>query len=205
MNPKIIVSDFDGVIGDSLQVALIITRKIVDLFDKTEEVNSFNDFYRLLGNKSELKKVTEIESDTLRELYRIMHRHYSSEIKLFIEVLEMYLNLSQKPLIVSSSYSDTIKTVLGGYQKNFGGIYGYESGHKRDILKRIKNERQFVYVTDTYRDVVICKSIGIPVIATTWGYDPIDKIRAENPDYLVKNFMELNELLIELNYLYTKI
>lgn len=204
MNSKILVSDFDGVIGNSLQIALTITRKIVDLFDSTESVNTFYDYYRLLGKKSELNNVTEIESDTLRELYRIMHRHYSSEIKPFTEVLEVYAKLSHKPMIVSSSYSDVIKIVVGDYQKNFESIYGYESGHKKDILQRLKNENEIIYVTDTFRDIVICKSINIPVIATTWGYDPIEKIKAENPDYIVNNFKELNELLSELNYLPTK-
>ena len=204
MNPKIIVSDFDGVIGDSLRVALIITKKIVNLFDMTAEVNSFNDFYRLLGKNSELANVTEIESNTLRELYRIMHRHYSNEIKPFTEVLEVYSNLSHKAMIVSSSYADVIITVVGDYQKNFERIYGYESGHKKDILQRLKSENEIMYVTDTFRDIVICKSINIPVIATTWGYDPIEKIKGESPDYIANNVVELNELLSELNYLSIK-
>lgn len=204
MNSKIVVSDFDGVIGDSLQVALFITRRIVDLFDKTEEVNSFNDFYRLLGKKSELNKVTEVESDTLRDLYRIMHRHYSSEIKPFSEVLKVYSKLSRKPLIVSSAYSDVIKTVLGDYQNLFESIYGYDSGYKKDTLQRLKSEYEIIYVTDTFRDIVICKNFNIPVIATTWGYDPIEKIIAKEPDYLVNNCEELNGLLFELGYLQTK-
>ncbi len=201
MNAKIIVSDFDGVIGDSLHVALMITRKIVDLFDTTETVNTFSDYYRLLGKKTELKNVTELDSATLRELYRIMHRHNSNKIKLFAEVLEIYSILYKKPLIVSSSYSDAIKIVLGDYQNVFDGIYGFELGHKKDILQKLKDEYEIMYITDTFRDVFICKNLNIPVIATTWGYDPAEKIKAENPNYIVSNFNELNKLLFKLNYL----
>jgi phosphoglycolate phosphatase-like HAD superfamily hydrolase len=130
-----------------------------------------------------------------------MHRHNSKEIKLFVEVLELYSNLSQKPLIVSSSYADVIKKVLGDYEDNFECIYGYESGHKLDILRNLTEKYQFIYVTDTYRDIIICKSLGIPVIATCWGYDSLERMEVEKPDYIVKNYNELNSILTKLNFL----
>lgn len=54
MTDKIIVSDFDGVLGNSLELALRVTRNIVDLFDNKEEVNSFYDYFRLLEKKQHL-------------------------------------------------------------------------------------------------------------------------------------------------------
>jgi phosphoglycolate phosphatase-like HAD superfamily hydrolase len=200
MKPKIIVSDFDGVIGDSIDIALLINQKIVSLFDSEERVETFSDYYRLLGKKSELKNITEIESNSLRELYRIMYRHNLNEIKLFDEVLKIYSDLDQKPIIVSSSYSDVIKTVLGDSQKYFDGVYGYELGRKREILQRFKLNFEFIYVIDTFRDITICKDLNIPVIATTWGYDPIDKLKDNNPDYIVTNYSELTELFEKLNF-----
>ncbi|MDR3596506.1 HAD hydrolase-like protein [Clostridium sp.] len=201
MNQNIIISDFDGVIGNSLKVALIITKKIATLFDSYEKVNSFSDFYRLLGKNSELNNVTETESNTLRELYRILLRHSSSEIGLFIEVLDIYSKLYKKPLIVSSTYTDTIKSILGKSQILFDRIYGYNNGHKEDILQNIQMTHEITYITDTVRDIIICKGIGIPVIATCWGYDSIEKIREEKPDYLAKNYNELKDILIKHNYL----
>lgn len=199
MNHKIIITDFDGVVSDSLEIALIITQKIVSLFDSSERVDTFFDYYRLLGKKSGLNNVTEEESNTLRELYRIMYRHKLTEIKLFEEVLKIYSDLNHKPLIVSSSYSDVIKAVLGDSQIYFNGIYGYELGHKRDILKRLKTEFECTYVTDTFRDIMICKNLSIPVIATTWGYDSIDKLKEFKPDYIATNYKELDELLQKLD------
>ena len=200
MNQRIIISDFDGVIGDSLRLALIITKRIVDIFDNSEKINSFNDFYRLLGKQSELNNITEKESNTLRELYRIIYRHSSNKIGLFTEVIEIYSNLNRKPVIVSSSYSDVIKRVLGNYQKLFDGIYGYDNGHKIEILQKLKDKHRYTYITDTARDIIICRNIGVPVIATCWGYDSIEKIKVEKPDFLIRNFKELNEFMITHNY-----
>ena len=201
MTEKIIVSDFDGVLGNSLELALRVTRNIVDLFDKKEEVNTFYDYYRLLGKKTTLAGITQTESATLRELYRIMMRHNSASITLFDEVIEIYNKLRQQPIIVSSSYADLVKIVLNDRQAIFQNIYGYESGHKRDILSSLFSKTNFVYITDTFRDVQICKGIGIPVIATCWGYDSKEKIIKETPDFLANNFIELSQILYELKFL----
>jgi len=200
MSSSIVVTDFDGVIGDSLPLALEITRNIVDLFDKTAKINSFADYYRLLGKRSELVNITETESNALRELYRIMYRHRANEIALFPKVLEVYSCLTEKPLLVTSSYADAVRTALKEDQKCFQAVYGYESGHKKDILLQLKSKYDLIYVTDSSRDVAICKEIGVPVIATCWGYDPIENLKKKEPDYLITDLKELSALLVKCGY-----
>jgi phosphoglycolate phosphatase-like HAD superfamily hydrolase len=197
----ILVSDFDGVIGDSLSLALKSTRVVVDLFDKTEKINSFQDYYRLLGKNSSLKNINRDEAATLRELYRILIRHNSSEIGLFQKVINIYKRLKVRPYIVSSSYSDIIHSVLKDESSLFASILGLEKGHKRDILNGLKADINIIYVTDTFRDVRICNELQIPVIATIWGYDSLEKIVPDKPTYIAKNDGELLQLLTELKLL----
>lgn len=197
---KIIVSDFDGVIGDSLPVGLKILKEMVDLFDKSKPITSFGDYYRFFGKKTELEKISDKDIDTLKELYRLLHRHRYSEISIFNDVLDVYSSLFQKPLIVSSAYANTIQRVLGTRVEIFDKILGYESGKKKELLENLKKEYNFIYITDTYRDIITCRSVAVPVIATTWGYDSIEKLSSENPDYLANNAQELNDLLSKLEF-----
>lgn len=83
MKQRVLVTDFDGVLGDSLQIALALTRSIVQLFGDGREVSSFADYYKYFGRQSEDKIVTTEESQTLRELHRILIRYHFSEISLF--------------------------------------------------------------------------------------------------------------------------
>lgn len=127
-------------------------------------------------------------------------KHNSASITLFNEVIEKYNKLRQQPIIASSAYADLVKIVLNDKQSIFQNIYGYESGHKKDILSSLFSNRNYVYITDNFRDVQICKEIRIPVIATCLGYESKEKIIKETPDYLANNFIELSQILNELKF-----
>ena len=163
---NLIISDFDGVVSDSLEIALSLTQNIVELFNGNEEVKTFADYYKLFGRQSEHKTVTTEESKTIRELHRILIRCNSDKINLFKSVAETYSKLRTKLLIVSSSYLDVIRKVLGKYENDFKFIYGYESGHKKIIFEKLVEQYDFTYVTDTLRDIEICNEFKVPVIAT---------------------------------------
>ena len=201
MKQRVLVTDFDGVLGDSLQIALALTRSIVQLFGDGREVSSFADYYKYFGRQSEDKIVTTEESQTLRELHRILIRYHFSEISLFHRVAEIYYRLRNKPTIVSSSYADAIEKVLGDFSNSFEFIYGYESGHKKEILIKLAEKYDFIYVTDTLRDIEICTALNVPVIAVTWGYDPMEKLVLGNPTYLISDYRDFEKLLGKLNFI----
>lgn len=199
MKAKIVISDFDGVVGDSLSIALCIIQEIVNLFDKSQSVNSFKDYSRLLGKNTVLGGITSKQSESLRELYRLLMQYKGSEIKPFYNVLHVYSQLKLKPLILSSSYSATIKKALGGYAKIFDAVFGFDSGKKENVLVGLKNKMDFIYITDSVLDIVRCRKIGVPVIAVSWGYDTVEMLQHADPDYFVANFTELKKVLKDLN------
>ncbi len=198
---KIVVSDFDGVIGNSLEVAVKLTKKIVALIDPSEQVTSFHDYYRLLSKKSTLPQITETDSATLRDLYRLLIRYEYQQIALFDEVLNLYRQLKQPPIIVSSSNASLVLRVLQEHHALFASIHGYEKGHKREILRSMKESFDLYYITDTFRDVKICKDLGIPAIATCWGYDTKKLIQEYHPDFFAEDFAALKEILESLHLL----
>lgn len=99
------------------------------------------------------------------------------------------------------SYADVIEKVLGDYSSSYEFIYGYESGHKKEILVQLTGKYDFTYVTDTLLDIEICSTLNIPVIAVTWGYDPLEKLVLGNPAHLISDYKDFERLLGKLNLL----
>ncbi len=199
MKAQIVVSDFDGVVGNSLPTAINVVREIVGLFDKSETVNSFEDYRRLLGKNTVLKGVRPEQTETLRELHRIVMQHKGSEIKLFSGVLRVYSLLKIKPFISSSSYSGTIKKALGKYTDAFQAVHGFDSGKKENMLAQLKNDMDFIYITDSKIDIKRCREVGVPVIAVAWGYDSVETLQNAKPDFMAANCKELKMILKKLN------
>ena len=74
----------------------------------------------------------------------------------------------------------------------------HEAGNKPRILEGLRSDHEIVYITDTSRDVAICKALGIPAIGATWGYEPMSVLSRAEPEFLVKSPDELIALLAEL-------
>lgn len=199
MKAQIVVSDFDGVVGNSLPTAINVVREIVGLFDKSEPVNSFEDYRRLLGKNTALKGVTPEQTETLRELHRIVMQHKGNEIKLFSGVLRVYSQLKRKPFISSSSYSGTIRKALGKYADAFEAVHGFDSGKKENVLAQLKSDMDFIYITDSKIDIKRCREVGVPVIAVAWGYDSVETLQNAKPDFFAANCKELKMILKNLN------
>lgn len=197
--PEIVISDFDGVVGNSLPIALNVIREIVRLFDSTETVKSFEDYKRLLGKNTTLKGITPGQTETLRELHRIIMYHRGNEIKLFPDVLQVYSYLKRKPFISSSSYSGTIRKALGKHADAFEEVHGFDSGKKENVLAQLKNEVDFIYITDSKIDIQRCRQVGAPVIAVGWGYDSVEMLQNAQPDFMAANCVELKAILESLS------
>jgi phosphoglycolate phosphatase-like HAD superfamily hydrolase len=199
MKAQVVVSDFDGVVGNSLPIALNIIHEIVRLFDNSERVTSFEDYKRLLGKNTTLKGIAPEQTETLRELHRIIMHHRGNEIELFTDVLHVYSYLKRKPLISSSSYSGTIRKALGKHADAFDAVHGFDSGKKETVLAQLKNKVDFIYITDSKIDIRRCHEVGVPVIAVSWGYDSVETLQNAKPDFLAANCVELKTILKSIN------
>ena len=88
----------------------------------------------------------------------------------------------------------------------YGAVFGVFLAQKLNkkpytIVGDGTQTRDFTYVTDTLRDIEICKEFEVPVIATCWGYDSKEKLESGKPDYIANDFKELENILTKLNLL----
>lgn len=202
--PEIVVSDFDGTIANSTASAISGIRKILSLIGQNEPVSSFSDYWRIFGKKSMLKNVSLEQRRVLREMHRMVMQSDAEKIELFNEVMTTYSQLKKKPLIVSSSYANTVTKALRSFSTHFEKIYGFEHGRKEEILQRLKKRYHFIYITDTRIDILRCRNIGVPVIGVSWGFDKKEILLNASPDFIANDFDDLKNILFSLNLLKIK-
>ena len=84
---------------------------------------------------------------------------------------------------------------ISGY---FEGIYGSIPGsmHKADIIQRVMTDYQIppaeaCIIGDTKFDIIGGKNIGIHTIAVSWGFAPLEDLKAQRPDTIIYHPLEL--------------
>ena len=84
---------------------------------------------------------------------------------------------------------------ISGY---FEGIYGSSPGsmHKADIIQRVMTDYQIppaeaCIIGDTKFDIIGGKNIGIHTIAVSWGFAPLEDLKAQRPDTIIYHPLEL--------------
>ncbi|MBS1776153.1 MAG: HAD family hydrolase [Bacteroidetes bacterium] len=199
--PNILITDFDGTIADTTATAVTGIKRVLQLIgenDNASNVSSFADYWRFFGKYSELKNIEPDQTIVLRELHRKYMDAHANTTNLFDDVMNIYWELERKPIIVSSAYFKTIVTGLGDSSDCFHKIYGLDTAPKQELLKKMKERYNYIYVTDTRIDITRCKNVGVPVIAVTWGFDSKEVLQNASPDFYVDTTSELRKILCEL-------
>ncbi|MBD3233277.1 MAG: HAD-IA family hydrolase [candidate division Zixibacteria bacterium] len=57
------------------------------------------------------------------------------------------------------------------------------------------DSRQAIMVGDTINDVIAARNAGMRVAALTNGFDPVDKIKGENPDWILDDIRKVVDLI----------
>jgi len=59
------------------------------------------------------------------------------------------------------------------------------------------NSEETYFVGDSNHEIIASKEAGAKSIAVTWGYNTEEYLKSKNPDYLVHNIKELEEILLK--------
>lgn len=170
-NKNIFIFDFDGVIIDSFESCLSVT-KMYDpqITDKLYRQMFTGNIYRSL----------EKRNHTIDPNFNFFYHYFEKIIKIppikgIREVLKLCRNSGQV-FIVSSTDTEPIKNYL---QKNnlsqfidriLGGDVERSKTKKLKGLIENSNTQRVYFITDTVGDVIEASQLNIVTIAVTWGF-----------------------------------
>lgn len=194
---KHIIFDFDGTLADSTMVFMKAWNTLAEKYQykkiKLEDLDS-------------LKKLSIKERITLFNfpMYKLpvfipqfyqLYRKSLKDVHLIGGMKDLLKEIEKKGykiVIISSNDKDNILEFLQTNNiKNVSKVLCSSRifGKDKIINKYLKDanikKSDVIYVGDEQRDIVACKKVGIPIIWVGWGYDSIEVVRSEKPDYKV--------------------
>jgi phosphoglycolate phosphatase len=197
---KYVVFDFDGTIADTFEVMREEGNKILGRYNITIDAEEA----RKVGLRKIIFKskfpIIEIPK-CLIELRQNIRARVISNVKTFPGMPEVLKDLSLKYTlgVVSSNAQENINGFLekNDLIKYFEIIYSDSSLFgKQRILKRLCSKfdlssAEVLYIGDEDRDIQAAKRLGIKIIAVSWGYNSLERLREEFPDGLVEKVSKL--------------
>ncbi|OCL26386.1 HAD family hydrolase [Orenia metallireducens] len=208
---KYIAFDFDGTLVDSQNIAISVVNQLAKKhnFKSIEKENI--DYLKSL---SVLERCKFLNVPVYKlpfwapEFYRI----YKDSIKHLCffdgisDLLNQLADLDYKLAIISSNSENIIRDFLKRKQiENVDQIFCSSNlfGKNKVIKKFLKKNKlknsELIYVGDESRDIIACKEVGVEIIWVSWGYDSIDTIKEESPDYIAKEPQDILSIVKSLS------
>ena len=209
---KTIIFDFDGTLADTFEVIVSITNSLAVEFGY-QPVGK-EDIPKLQNLSSrEIVRQSEISFFKIPFLIRRLRRELENritEVNLFAGIKELILDLKAEGYalgIITSNSRENVTALMAfnGLEKIFDFIWSSSKlfGKDKSIAKLIKREKlnlqDVFYVGDETRDIDAAKKAGVGAIAVSWGFNSIEALARNNPDFLASNPLELRDFLISRN------
>ncbi|MBT3836176.1 HAD family hydrolase [Candidatus Woesearchaeota archaeon] len=192
---KAVIFDFDGVIGDTLDLIFSINKKLFPEITLEDYKNLFN------GN---IYKKGNFTSESIKEFYKYQNEEFKTLI--IKDSVKTELNKINKEFpiyIISSNQEYALNLVFeNNHMTNvFTQVLGMETEKSKvkkfEILlnsQNIKSE-DCIFITDTLGDIKKASKLNIKTIAVDFGFHERARLEQGNPFKIVSNFNEIYPLI----------
>ena len=212
MDRQVIIFDFDGVIVDSLESIIEISRKLIDRYDHQKKIPK-EKAIALVRNKKlqEIFKKLGISSIKIFFGLRKIRSELNKEIEYLkpIKGIKRVLNEIKKDgsklgILTSNSKKNVNRFLRKNDLELFNFIYSEASFfNKHKVIDHLLDKQKLkreevVFIGDETRDVEAAKKEKIKIIAVSWGYNSKKLLAKEKPDFLVDKPSEIIKVLANL-------
>lgn len=207
MKFKNIIFDWSGVIKDALESHLWVVNRIFKNFGaeeisieelKENWVQPHMPFYnKYLPNLTE-----EEEVESYKESILSKECPKSKDYPGISELIKRLKNDGCFIGIISTDFPDTIMPEIKSYGlENIFDDVITRSDDKIISLKNMLekfglNSEETCFIGDSNHEIIAGKATGVKAVAVTWGFNKEEYLKSKNPDYLVHNIKELENILL---------
>ncbi|MFC7373208.1 HAD-IA family hydrolase [Fictibacillus iocasae] len=191
-----IIFDFDGTLVDSKEAVIAAYNQIAGKHgflpmehDRLDELMKMSVLERCKALKFPIYKLPIYAPQ--------LFKHYHQGIKDIIffprikETLEELKNRGYKLAVISSNNEQNIREFLEMHEVDYidevfcsSSLFGKDKVINKFLKSFSLKPDEVLYVGDEVRDVVACKKTGVKVIWAGWGYESLEHVKKESPDYM---------------------
>lgn len=204
---KYIIFDFDGTLADSTAVFASAWNTIAQKYKfKGIELKEIEALKKLsIAERSKLFDFPMYKLPMILPQFYRLYRQSLNDVHLYDGIKDVLLEIDKrgyKILIISSNSQENILEFL-----KMNGIHCVSNvlcsnrifGKDKVIKKFLKDSgitpSEVLYIGDEQRDIVACKKVGVPIIWVGWGYDAIEVVCQEDPEYKVATPQEILNII----------
>ncbi|MEX3747363.1 MULTISPECIES: HAD hydrolase-like protein [Lysinibacillus] len=204
---KYIIFDFDGTLADSTAVLASAWNTIAQKYKfKGIELKEIESLKKIsIAERSKLFDFPMYKLPMILPQFYRLYRQSLNDVHLYNGMKEVLMEIDKrgyKILIISSNSQENILEFL-----KMNGIHCVSNvlcsnrifGKDKVIKKFLKDSSitpsEVIYIGDEQRDIVACKKVGVPIIWVGWGYDAIEVVQQEEPEYKVATPHEILNII----------
>ncbi|MEA0552196.1 HAD-IA family hydrolase [Lysinibacillus irui] len=204
---KHIIFDFDGTLADSTAVFASAWNTLAQKYKfKGIELKEIDALKKLsISERSKLFDFPMYKLPMILPQFYKLYRQSLNDVHLFDGMKEVLLEIDKrgyKILIISSNSKDNILEFL-----KMNGIhcvadvlcsnriFGKDKVMKKFLKESNVHSSDVLYIGDEQRDIVACKKAGVPIAWVEWGYDAMEVVKNEEPEYKVATPQEILEII----------
>ncbi|WP_286922922.1 MULTISPECIES: HAD hydrolase-like protein [Lysinibacillus] len=204
---KYIIFDFDGTLADSTAVFASAWNTLAQKYKfKGIEFKEIESLKKLsMAERSKLFDFPMYKLPMILPQFYRLYRQSLNEVHLYEGIKDVLMEIDKrgyKILIISSNSQENILEFLkmNGIQcvSNVlcsNRIFGKDKVLKKFLKDSSSSASDVLYIGDEQRDIVACKKVGVPIIWVSWGYDSIEVILQEEPEYKVNAPKEILDII----------
>lgn len=179
MKTKLVIFDFDGVLTDSYDVCIGVSKQFFpELTDESYKVLFTGNIYEALEKGKDANvKVTKINNDLYFEIYEPLILEVPPR-EGFKEILEGLISKGVKIAFVSSCYTKPLTNYLIKYgfidyvTEVIGG--DIEKSKVKKFIKLLDDQKvsadECIFITDTLGDLIEAEKVNLPTFGVTFGF-----------------------------------
>ena len=204
---KNIIFDWSGVVKDAVGAQVWVVNKIFQKFNANpvsldELKENWIQPHMLFYNKY-LPSLSKEDQDSAYK-YFITGPDYPKCVSFpgMVDFIKVLKNQGNYLAIVSSDLPESLlKEIIDyGLDNIFDDIvtnvHDKEEGVKILMEKKGLDKNNTYFIGDSNHEIEVSRSAGIKSIAVTWGFATEKNLRLENPDFMVHDIKELEEILL---------
>ncbi|MDM5247404.1 MULTISPECIES: HAD-IA family hydrolase [unclassified Lysinibacillus] len=204
---KYIIFDFDGTLADSTAVFASAWNTLAQKYKfKGIELKEIESLKKLsIAERSKLFDFPMYKLPMILPQFYRLYRQSLNDVHLYDgikDVLTEIDNRGYKILIISSNSKENILEFLKMNSIHCvsnvlcsNRIFGKDKVIKKFLKDSNSTPSEVLYIGDEQRDIVACKKAGVPIIWVGWGYDAIEVVQQEEPEYKVTTPQEILNII----------